>query len=119
MTGVEGPAIPSNVAGAISYFTFVPACVLLLAPRYKESPCIRFHAWQSILLCMAAFGLDIVLGSMALLIPSLNTGGLAYSFRILSLVWVVLWVACVITAFRGKRLKLPLLGRLAEKLSAK
>jgi len=119
MTRTDKPAISHNAASGISYFTFIPAFVFLLVAPYKESPCVRFHAWQSILLCMTAFALDIVVGGLALLTASLSTGAVAYAMRLLFLFWFVLWAACVITALKGKRLKLPLIGGLAEKLSMK
>lgn len=119
MTVETRPAISDNAASAMSYFTFIPAVVFLLMPPYKESPCVRFHAWQSILLCMVAFAVDIVLGAIALLTLFLGTSALAYSLRLLSVFWLVLWLACVIRAMNGKRLKLPILGGIAEKLSLK
>ena len=119
MKVMDRAATTHNAASAISYFTFLPAVALLLIPRYKESANVRFHAWQSILLFIVASGADIVLGSIALLTASLGTTAQAYSFRLLFLFWLVVWAACVITAFRGKRLKLPIIGRIAEKLSLK
>jgi uncharacterized membrane protein len=86
---------------------------------YKDSPCVRFHAWQSILFSMVAFAVDIVLGAIALLTLLLGTVALAYTLRLLFLFWVVLWLACVIKAMNGKRLKLPIIGGIAEKLSLK
>src|SRR5215467_6486148 len=56
MTVETRPAISENAASAIAYFTFIPAAVFLLMRPYKESQSVRFHAWQSILLCMVAFG---------------------------------------------------------------
>lgn len=119
MTVNDRPAISYNAAGAIAYFTFVPAVILLLVPRYKESPCVRFHAWQSILLFIAASGVDIVLGTIALLTVFTGTTAQAWSIRLFFLFSFVLWAACVVTAFRGKRLKLPIIGRIAEKVSLK
>jgi len=119
MTVNEKPAISYNAASAISYFTFIPAVVFLLLPRFKESPCVRFHAWQSILLFITASGVDIVLGTLALLTSFLGTTAQAYSIRLFFLFSFVLWVACVAMAFRGKRLKLPIIGRIAEKISLK
>jgi len=119
MTVETRPAISYNAASAISYFTFIPAAVFLLIPPYKESQCVRFHAWQSIFLCMLAFAVDIVLGAIALLTLFLGTSALAYTLRLLSLFWLVLWLACVIRAMNGKRLKLPIIGGIAEKLSLK
>ena len=119
MTVATRTGISDNAAGAISYFTFIPAVVFLLMRPYKDSPCVRFHAWQSILLCVVAFAVDIVLGVIALLTLFLGTTTLAYGIRLLALFWLVLWVACVIQAMKGKRLKLPLIGAIAEKLSMK
>lgn len=119
MTVMDKPAISYNAAGAISYFTFIPAAAFLLIPPYKNSQCVRFHAWQSILLSMVAFAVDIVLGAVALLTIFLGTVALAYTLRLLFLFWLVLWLACVIKAWTGKRLKLPIIGGIAEKLSLK
>jgi uncharacterized membrane protein len=119
MTVTTSTGISDRAAGAISYFTFIPAIVFLLIKPYKDSPCVRFHAWQSVLLCIVAFAFDIVLGAIALLTLFLGTVALAYSLRLLSLFWLVIWLACVIQAFNGKRLKLPLIGTIAEKLSMK
>lgn len=111
--------ISDNAAGAISYFTFIPAIVFLLLPPYKESNYVRFHAWQSVLLTITAFVIDIILGSIALLTLFLGTVALAYAFRILSLLWLVLWLVCVVRAMNGKRFRVPLLGSIAEKLAMK
>jgi uncharacterized membrane protein len=68
---------------------------------------------------MVAFAVDIVVGVIALLTVFLGTLALAYTLRLLSLFWLVLWLSCVIQAMNGKRLKLPLIGTIAEKLSMK
>ncbi|HXS76649.1 MAG TPA: hypothetical protein VN753_10760 [Terracidiphilus sp.] len=119
MTVTTQPKISFNAAGAFSYFTFFPAVLFLLIPPYKDSQCVRFHAWQSILLSMVAFAIDIMLGAVALLTIFLGTATLAYTLRLLFLFWLVLWLACVIKAWNGKRLKLPVIGGIAEKLSLK
>lgn len=119
MTVMTGTGISERSASAISYFTFLPAIVFLLLKPYKESPCVRFHAWQSVLLCIVAFTVDIVLGLIALLTIFLGTAALAYTIRLFSLFWLVLWLACVIQAMNGKRLKLPIIGGIAEKLAMK
>ena len=111
--------ISQNAAGAISYFTFLPAIAFLLIRPYKESPCVRFHAWQSILIFFTASAVHVVLGAIALLTIFLATGVLARVFWLVALFWLVLWLACVIRAMQGKRLKLPIIGAVAEKLSIK
>jgi uncharacterized membrane protein len=119
MTVTTQSGLSENAAGAISYFTFFPAIAFLLLPSYKSSAYIRFHAWQSVLLCITAFVIDIVLGSIALLTLFLGTATLVYSMRVLSLLWFGLWLVCVIQAGRGKRFRIPLLGSIAEKLAMK
>jgi uncharacterized membrane protein len=117
MTVATRTGISDNAAGAISYFTFIPAIVFLLLPPYKESSSVRFHAWQSVLLCMTAFVVDIILGALALLSLFLGTLALAYTMRIISLFWLVVWLVCVIQAMNGKKFRIPLIGSIAEKLA--
>jgi uncharacterized membrane protein len=119
MTVATRSGLSENAASAISYITFFPAIAFLLLPSYKSSAYIRFHAWQSVLLCFTTFLVDIVLGSIALLTLFLGTVTLAYTFRVLSLLWLVLWVVCVVKAATGKRFRIPLLGSIAEKLAMK
>jgi uncharacterized membrane protein len=119
MTVATRSGISDNAAGAISYFTFIPAIVFLLLPPYKESSYVRFHAWQSVLLCITAFVIDIILGAIALLSLFLGTLALAYTLRIISLFWLILWLVCVIQAMNGKKFRIPLLGSIAEKLALK
>jgi len=119
MTVTTRTGISDKAAGAISYFTFIPAVVFLLLRPYKDSPCIRYHAWQSIMLCMVAFAVQIVTGVIALLTMFLSSVAFARTVQVLSVFWLVLWLACVIQVMNGKRLKLPLIGGIAEKLSMK
>ena len=103
--------LSDNAASGLAYITIIPAIVFLAVAPYNRNSLIRFHAWQSILLFLMASATDIVLGAIALLTVFLGTTAQAYSFRMLFLFWLVLWAACEISAFRGKRLKLPLIGR--------
>ena len=119
MTVATRTGLSDNAAGAISYFTFIPAIVFLLLPRYKESSYVRFHAWQSVLLCITAFLVDIILGAIALLTLFLGTLALTYTLRIILLLWLILWLVCVIQAMNGRRFRIPLLGSIAEKLAMK
>jgi uncharacterized membrane protein len=119
MTVATRTGISDNAAAAISYFTFFPAIVFLLIAPYKERNYVRFHAWQSVLLCITAFVVDILFGAVALLTLFLGTLALAYTLRIISLLWLVLWLVCVIQAMNGKRFRIPLLGSIAEKLAMK
>lgn len=119
MTVTTRTGISENAAGAIAYFTFLPAILFLLVSPYKESPYVRFHAWQSVLLDIAAFLVEILFGAIALLTLFLGSVVLVYTLRLLSVLWLVLWLACVIQAMNGKRFKIPILGNIAEKLASK
>ncbi len=119
MTVATRSGLSDNAAGAISYFSFVPAFAFLLIPPYKNNGYVRFHAWQSALLFMVAFVAEIVSGIIALLTLFLASPILIYTVRGLSLLWLVLWVVCVVQAVNGKRFKIPVLGSIAEKLAMK
>lgn len=119
MTVSTRAGISDNVAGTIAYFTFIPAIIFLLVAPYKENNYIRFHAWQSVLLNIAAFVMEIIFGGIALLTLFLGSLALSYALKVISVLWLVLWLICVIQAMNGKRFKIPLLGSIAEKLSMK
>lgn len=119
MTVMDKPALSYKAAGAISYFTFLPAGVFLVLSPYKDDQKLRFHAWQSILLCMTAFATDILTGTIAMFSSLLGTALLAYTMRFMFLFWAVIWITCVIKASKGSRFKLPIIGHFAEKLSLK
>lgn len=119
MTVATRSGISDNAAAAISYFTFIPAIIFLLMAPYKESQYVRFHAWQSILLNISAFVIDIIFGSIALMTMLLGSSVLVYTLRALMVLWFVLWLVCLIRAMNGKTYKLPVLGGIAEKLASR
>jgi uncharacterized membrane protein len=119
MTVATRAGISDNAIGAISYFTFIPAAFFLLVSPYKNSSYVRFHAWQSLLLTMTAFVVEIVIGAIALLTLFLAVAILTYTLRAVSVLWMILWLVCVIKAMNGKKFKIPLLGNIAEKLAMK
>ena len=108
--------LSDNAAGAIAYVTFIPAIVFLMMPPYNASPYVRFHSWQSIFLCVAAFLVNVILDMLMLL--TLFMAPFAWLARIVMVLWMLLWLVCVIQALNGKRYKLPIVGDIAEKLSA-
>lgn len=119
MTVATRAGISDNAVGAISYFTFLPAAFFLLVSPYKNSSYVRFHGWQSLLLFMTAFVVEIVIGGIALLTLFLKAVMLIYTLRAVSVLWIALWLVCVIQAMNGKKFKIPVLGNIAEKLALK
>ena len=109
------PGFSDNGIGALAYITFVPAMFFLMLPRYKHRSYVRFHAWQSILLDLAAFTVSLVLSLLAE--PALHRGAyyLLNATRVAWGLWFGLWVATALCALTGRRFHLPLNGRLAER----
>ena len=110
--------LSDNAAGALAYFTPIPAIIFLLVAPYNQKSSIRFHAWQSILLFLAAVVIDIALGivlSVTVLFLGFFVFGLIW--RLIELCWLAIWLLPVIKAFNGKLFKLPVIGDLSEKLA--
>jgi uncharacterized membrane protein len=111
--------LSENAAGGIAYITFLPAIVFLMLPPYNASPYVRFHAWQSILLNVVAFVVNIELSMLAVATMFMGPFAFLYLVRGIWVLWTLVWVYCVIQAVNGKRFKLPLIGNIAEKLANK
>ena len=111
--------LADSTAGALSYITFVPAIVFLFLAPYSSSSYVRFHAWQSIFLNVAAFVINIVLSMLVALTFFMGPIAFYALIRGIWIVWILLWILCVVQAVNGKRFKLPIIGNIAEKLAAR
>jgi uncharacterized membrane protein len=102
-----------RAAAALAYFTFVPAAVLLLLPRFRSHRFVRFHAWQSVLI----WAIFLVLSMIGISLSIVAQIVLLLLFGILALLAMVfLWIVLTIKAWRGERFELPLLGPLAARM---
>jgi uncharacterized membrane protein len=108
--------ISDNAAGALAYFTFIPAIIFLVVAPYNTNPYVRFHAWQSILLNIGAFCINIVLAIV------LSVGMFFLPFFVHRLIWglielgwLLVWIVCVYSAFNGNLFRLPFIGGFAAK----
>lgn len=97
--------LSDNMAGALAYITFIPAIIFLVLEPYNKSAFIRFHSIQCIAFCVVSFGLHIAL----MFVPII---GRAISL-LLSLVFFVLWIICILKASKGEWYKLPVIGDFA------
>ena len=112
--------LSDNAAGAIAYITFIPAIIFLVMEPYNKSAYVRFHAWQSILLTVAAVVIDIVLGiAVGVLLFVIPFFLHMMLWRLIELAWLIVWLLCVINAAQGKRFKLPFIGGFAEQQANK
>ena len=111
--------LSDNAAGAIAYFTFIPAVFFLVAEPYSKNSYVRFHAWQSILLFFGAFGVSIALGFLLIFVVLFSPFLHLQAWRLIDLFWMAVWLVCVVSAAQGRRFKLPVIGNLAEQQANK
>jgi uncharacterized membrane protein len=120
-------AVPSstgldpNVAAALAYLAGPFSGVLILMVE-RSNDYVRFHAWQAVVglggLGLVAAG-TLVLSFLTLLLSPMVfavLNGLAYALAIL---WVVVWMVCLVKAFTGTRWMMPVAGRHAERLATR
>src|SRR5208282_6641469 len=112
-----GPAaavtgLQENVACLLCYVLgWVSGLVFFLIDK---RPSVRFHAMQS----MVAFGGLFVI-QWVFVWGGWFGGILGFALvglvgNLISLVFVVCWILCMVNAYQGKRFKLPVIGDLAE-----
>jgi uncharacterized membrane protein len=112
-----GP-FPENLAGAFAYFTFIPAIIFLVRPPANQTPFLRFHSVQSLLLWLVAVCIAAALRLIALvlvLIPTLGPLLITLLCVVTALALIVIWAVLVIKALQGESFKLPILGEVAER----
>jgi uncharacterized membrane protein len=106
--------LSDNSIGALAYFTPVLAVFFLAIRRYNKRPYVRFHAWQSLVfnvyVIFLGYVLFFVLRYTGFLGPRVLLGVICLASVLVFLVW--LW--CVIGAWNGKRIKLPVIGNWAD-----
>jgi uncharacterized membrane protein len=105
--------LTDNSAAGLAYITFIPAIIFLVTPPYNQKSFIRFHSWQSIFLSIAWFAVWVVLMAIGM-IPLVNLID-AILFPLVFVGFVIVWIILLINAFNGKRIKLPIIGDLAER----
>lgn len=114
--------LTSNVAGALAYFTIIPAVIFLVVEPYNKDRFVKFHAFQSLFFNLAwlvlVFGLMIV-GFILALIPIIG-------WIIDVLLWLAigvggfaLWVYLIYKAYNEQKFMLPVIGKLAEQQAAR
>jgi uncharacterized membrane protein len=103
--------LTDNAAAAIAYLTFIPAIIFLVLEPYSKRPFVRFHAMQCIGLTIASVVLHF---GIAMLVFILH--GLTFMLSsLVSLVFFILWILCIVSAAQGKWFKVPVIGDFAQK----
>jgi uncharacterized membrane protein len=101
-----------NVAGALCYLIgFITGIIFLVIAPYNQNKFVRFHAFQSIFFNVAYIAFWILMSFLTVL-----THGIGFLlFPLIGLGFFVLWLYLMFSAYNNKRIKLPIIGDLAEK----
>ena len=121
--------LDENIAALLSYvMTWVTGLIFFLIE--KESRLVRFHAMQALILGGVAVVSSFVLWFLyfiVIIIASQISGALGSLVSLLMglVIFVffaalfVVWILGMVKAYQGQYFKMPVIGNLAEKFSAK
>jgi uncharacterized membrane protein len=119
---VTGAAMPSNVAGLLTYILgFITGIIFLVVEPYKNDKFVRFHAFQSIFLSVGWIAFRIIWGHIFMGMIWSPFSGLWPLLGLISTLISLGFLACVIflmyKAYNNERFKLPIIGDMAAKQS--
>lgn len=110
-------ALPEAIAGAVAYFTIIPAIIFLLVEPYNKNRFLRFHSFQCLGLWLAALVTGTVLklaGFVLFFVPLMGPLLVVLLSIVFGLGYFVIWLVLVIKALQGERFKLPIIGKFAD-----
>ena len=120
-TAPSSTGLDQNFAAALAYLAGPFSGILILLVE-RANDYVRFHAWQAIVglggLGLLSAGL-LVLSFLTLLLSPMVFTLLFWLARLLGILWVALWIICLVKAFTGNRWMMPVAGRHAERLATK
>jgi uncharacterized membrane protein len=108
---VQSAGMEENVASMLCYILgWLTGVLFLVLDPYNKNRTIRFHAFQSIFLSVAAFAVFFAL--------SIVTAGMHFLALLFPLVWLCtfgLTIFLMFKAYNKEKIVLPIIGPLAEK----
>jgi len=112
--GAGSAAMANNVASALCYaLGIITGILFLVLAPYNQNRVVRFHAFQSIFLNVAAI---VVSWALGIVFGSLHFVGAIFAL-FLPLLWLgyfVLWLYLMFSAYQGRKVVLPVIGPLAD-----
>lgn len=101
----QSNGLKPNVAGALAYVLgFVSGIIIYLISKDKFA---RFHALQSIMLSVVIYILNYIIRFLP------GVGSMLYP--LISLASLILFIFLIVKAYQGQKIKLPVIGDIAEK----
>lgn len=114
-----GTGLTSNMAGALAYFTFIPAIVFLVVDPYKNDRFVRFHSFQSIFYSVVFVGFSILWLILSIILGLISMGflgGIMFLFHLLiDLAFFCGWLFLTYKAYQNEVFQAPIIGPLAAK----
>jgi uncharacterized membrane protein len=105
-----------NVASALCYaLGLITGILFLVLAPYNQNKIIRFHAFQSIFLNAAWIVFWIVETMIAIVMPWYVMTVVSLIGLLVALGFLALWLVLMFKAYNNEKLKLPIIGDLAEK----
>lgn len=122
-TPAASSGMGNNVAGLLCYIPFgfglILGIVFLVIEPYNKTRFVRFHAFQSIFLHVAAFAIWIGMFILSMILGFITRGLSVFLMGPLMLIiWLgilVVMVVLMIKAYGNQEFKLPFIGDLAAK----
>lgn len=111
---------PENIAGALAYFSFIPAIVFLLLDPYRKNKFVRFHSVQCLVVWLAGVVVALalrILGMVVFPIPILGPLLVVIASVAAILAAFLLWLVLMIKALQGEMFSLPWIGAVAQRHS--
>lgn len=112
-----GSGLAPNVASLIAYLCGIIAAIIFLVIE-KENKEVRFHAWQSLFLQIAAIAGYIVLLVLTMILGMVAGPVALIGTLLMVLFWIgfmVVWILCMVKAYQGQQWRIPYLGDFAAK----
>jgi uncharacterized membrane protein len=116
---ISSTGLPPRVAGVLCYAAAWLSGLVILAIE-RESRFVRFHAWQAVLGFGVLTLVALACSSATILMAFVSPDAFRVMARITQVGWVVfvaVWLLAIALVARGKRWKMPVVGKYAERLA--
>ena len=111
--GAAAAGMTDNAASALCYVLgLVTGILFLVLAPYNQNKTIRFHAFQSIFLNVGWILFWMVFN---IAFAALHMFSLLFLSPLIGLVFFILWIYMIISAYQGKTVVLPVIGPIAQK----
>ena len=105
---MAGTGLKKTTSGALAYVLGPITGVIFLV--IEKDPFVRFHAMQAIVVFVALFVLQWVLGITIILFPL---------SALIGIIGFALWLILIYKAWQGEEWEVPVLGKIARNLIKK